>query len=121
MLDVLNGTVDGLLVSQRSNTDIETNPEHYKSCGSKDLNIEKVHDSVAEEPVSNCWVFNGRPGSSCPGVSVFRADKLGHGIHAVLNTVCNDDSCAIAFLGEDRREIVTVSEPIQYEIYLIQV
>lgn len=41
-----------------------------------------------------------------------------YSVHAVLNTVQSGDSCAIAFLGEDRREIVTVSEPIRYENYL---
>ena len=38
-----------------------------------------------------------------------------YGMNAVLKTGQRDGTCAIVFLGEDRREIVSASEPIQYE------
>ena len=37
-----------------------------------------------------------------------------YGMNAVLKTGMSSDSCAIMFLGEDRQEIVLVSEPIRY-------
>lgn len=44
-----------------------------------------------------------------------------YGIRAVINTLRSDDSCAIGFLGEDRKEIVVVSEPIRYGHYTIRI
>ena len=53
-------------------------PSQPVATGSKDFNIEgldKLHDSVVEEPACEGWVLNYCPGTVSPGVRVVRVDE----------------------------------------------